>query len=77
MEHFTISKDVKHTVYYRYHYLVEAETKEEAIEKFKEDGGLECESYLVDGGVLWDTLEDAMDTESPPYLQIDGDHFEI
>jgi hypothetical protein len=77
MEHFTISKDVKHTVYCRYHYLVEAETKEEAIKKFKKDGELECESYLTYGECLWDTFEEAMDPESPPYLEIDGEYFEI
>jgi hypothetical protein len=77
MENFTISKDVKHTVYYRHHYLVEAETKEDAIKKFKEDEEIECESYLTERELLWDTLEEAMDAESPPYLEIDGDYFEI
>jgi|APGre2960657404_1045060.scaffolds.fasta_scaffold02403_3 hypothetical protein len=77
MENFTISKDVKHTVYYRNHYLVEAETREEAIKKFKEDEELKCESYLTECELLWDTLEEAMDEESPPYLEIDGDYFEI
>ena len=77
MEHFTISKDVKHTVYYRYHYLVDAETKEEAINKFKKDEELGFDSYLSESELLWDTIEEAMDPESPPYLEIDGDYFEI
>ena len=77
MEHFKIAKDVKHIVYYRYHYIVDAETKEEAINKFKEDEELGFDSYLSESELLWDTIEEAMGPESKPYLEIDDDYFEI
>ena len=77
MEHFTITKDVKHTVYYRYHYIVDADTKEEAINKFKEEDELGFDSYLIESELLWDTLEEAVDSESQPYYMIDIEEFEI
>lgn len=75
MEKFTISKEVLHSVWYRYYYEVEAETKEEAIKKFVEDEDIE--DSMTESELLWETLEELERQDTPPYHEIDGEYFTI
>lgn len=76
MKKFTISKEVKHTVWYRYYYDIDATTKEEAIKKFNE-AEEDVDGYLSEAELLWDTLEEVIEQDNPPYHEIDGEYFEV
>jgi hypothetical protein len=75
MKKFTIAKEVLHSVWYRYYYEVEAETKEEAIKKFTEDEDIE--DSFMEAELLYETLQELGRQDTPPYHEIDGEYFTI